>query len=121
MTSMWMRKLLYFGAVSAVALAIVSASAKPIRRAPLTELEPWLKLQESASISRMFANISPSGAALGAVIASPERVRPNYFFHWVRDASLTMDTVVSLYSDMRGSVAGRSRAQLRDMLFDFAR
>ena len=32
----------------------------------------------------------------GVVIASPSRDRPNYYYHWVRDAGLTMREVIGL-------------------------
>lgn len=60
-------------------------------------LEDWLQSQKQISIARMMQNISPAGTAPGTVIASPSKYTPNYYFHWIRDASLTIDQVVSLY------------------------
>ncbi len=60
-------------------------------------LEDWLKAKEKTSTSFMMRNISAPGTAKGSVIASPSRENPNYFYHWVRDAALTMDVVLSLY------------------------
>jgi glucoamylase len=45
------------------------------------------------AVEKMFRNISPPGASRGAVIASPSRSSPNYYFHWVRDAALVMYVV----------------------------
>ncbi|MHC4990956.1 MAG: glycoside hydrolase family 15 protein [Planctomycetota bacterium] len=42
---------------------------------------------------RMLGNISPPGTRRGAVIASPSRSKPDYFYCWVRDAALVMDVV----------------------------
>lgn len=41
--------------------------------------------------SHLRENISPPGAARGAVIASPSLSDPPYFYHWIRDAALVMD------------------------------
>lgn len=45
----------------------------------------------------MAENISPSGAATGVVVASPQKENPNYFRHWIRDAALTMEVVFHLW------------------------
>ncbi|KAJ3210433.1 glycoside hydrolase 15 protein [Dinochytrium kinnereticum] len=47
----------------------------------------------------MLANISPKEASKGVVVAAPRKQsrNQNYFFHWIRDASLTMDVVNELY------------------------
>ncbi len=59
-----------------------------------SNLESWIEFQEKASWEKLLKNISPAGAAPGVVIASPQRVNPDYFFHWVRDAALVMDVVM---------------------------
>lgn len=58
-------------------------------------LENWLVEQEKASWQKLNANLSPAGTRPGAVIASPQRRDPDYFFHWVRDAALVMDVVMT--------------------------
>jgi glucoamylase len=35
-------------------------------------------------------NISPPGTVPGTIVASPSVADPDYYFHWVRDAALTM-------------------------------
>lgn len=50
-----------------------------------------------SSYRGIFLNLSESGVLPGAVIASPSRQDPNYFYHWVRDAGLTMMEMVQLY------------------------
>ncbi|MHC4774400.1 MAG: glycoside hydrolase family 15 protein [Planctomycetota bacterium] len=47
---------------------------------------------------RMLRNISPPGTRRGAVIASPSRDKPPYYYCWVRDGALVMDAVLSLYA-----------------------
>ena len=63
----------------------------------LTPDDPWHRTTAATSRERMLRNISPQGAARGAVIASPSTTDPNYFYHWIRDAALTMDVVVDLW------------------------
>ncbi|KAJ3104162.1 glycoside hydrolase 15 protein, partial [Phlyctochytrium planicorne] len=47
----------------------------------------------------MLENISPAGTNRGVVVAAPKKQarNQNYFYHWIRDASLTMDVVRELY------------------------
>ena len=75
-------------------------SKKQISTSPLLlNLESWMRWQEATSIERFMANISMPGTARGSVMASPEKVSPNYFYHWTRDAAVTMNTVVDLADD----------------------
>lgn len=60
-------------------------------------LSDWISGQRKIAIHNLMANISPPGAACGAVVASPSKSNPDYFKHWVRDAGLTMNLVISLY------------------------
>jgi len=72
-------------------------------------LEGWLGPQAAKSVQGLFLNISPPGAALGAVSASPSRQDPDYYYHWVRDSSLVMGVVLDLYE-------GSSSVQDRDFI-----
>ena len=80
-------------------------------------LDPWVGTETRKAVSALLANISPNGAATGAVVASPSQSNPNYFAYWIRDAALTMDTVVSLAE--RDPQAGYDR-RLREYV-DFSR
>jgi glucoamylase len=80
-------------------------------------LEGWLALERGIALQKMEANISPPGAAPGAVAASPSRKDPDYFFHWRRDAALTMQEIVTLYS--QASDPGE-KAHCFKMLTDYA-
>ncbi|AQZ13223.1 SGA1 (YIL099W) [Zygosaccharomyces parabailii] len=63
----------------------------------------WLEEQTSTSFEKLLANIGDSsynslreqGVAEGAVIASPSKEKPDYFYQWPRDAAITVNTVVS--------------------------
>jgi glucoamylase len=50
-----------------------------------------------SSYTGVFTNLNNPEVASGVVIASPSRQNPNYFYHWVRDAGLTMMELVQLY------------------------
>jgi glucoamylase len=79
-------------------------------------LDSWIASETNLSTSYMLRNISPQGAARGAVIASPQQDNPNYYYHWVRDASITMDTVVNLYA-LSGDPSAKN--QYYSMLADY--
>ncbi|KAF2083690.1 glycoside hydrolase family 15 protein [Saccharata proteae CBS 121410] len=68
-----------------------------------SELDVWLKKEEKLALDRLMANVAPGGrnvlhAAPGTVIASPSKEYPDYYFQWVRDAAITMSTVVDVYA-----------------------
>ncbi|KAM3160828.1 1,4-alpha-D-glucan glucohydrolase [Lachancea thermotolerans] len=72
------------------------------------EFEAWLQKQTTVSFERLLANIgdvelnnlsSTDGVAEGGVIASPSKQAPNYFYQWVRDSAITINTVVSHISN----------------------
>ncbi len=58
-----------------------------------SSLESWIRAQTDRSLERVFMAISPKDGARGAVMASPSRAEPDYYAHWVRDASLVMREV----------------------------
>ncbi|KAJ1962893.1 hypothetical protein IWQ62_003385 [Dispira parvispora] len=52
------------------------------------------------ALARIDMAVSPSpDAARGSMQASPDRKHPDYYYHWVRDAALTMDLVAKLYEE----------------------
>lgn len=63
----------------------------------------WLEAQTLTSFEKLLANIGDSSynnlkeqhVAEGAVIASPSKEKPDYFYQWPRDAAITVNTVVS--------------------------
>lgn len=64
--------------------------------APIKSLDDWFDSQARIAKLRLLLNISPKGTRPGAVIASPSRKDPDYFYHWVRDAALVIDVVRQL-------------------------
>ncbi|MCM0605168.1 MAG: glycoside hydrolase family 15 protein [Xanthomonadaceae bacterium] len=53
----------------------------------------WYTDQTETSLDRIEQAISPEDGALGSVMASPSKQKPNYYYHWIRDAALTMREV----------------------------
>ena len=70
-----------------------SASAERFKVVPERAYADWLAEQPDVLTNGILDHVSPSDALAGSIIASPERGEPDYYFHWVRDAALTMITL----------------------------
>lgn len=79
-------------------------------------LNEWSEVQRLISTEKTILNMSLEDGLPGATIASPERVSPNYYFHWVRDSALTYMTTLRLYEEASGNL----RALYKQRLLDFA-
>ncbi len=53
----------------------------------------WVKYQYQKSVGHLLNNISRPDTPKGFVIAAPSKSNPNYYYHWVRDAALVMETI----------------------------
>ena len=80
--------------------------------------EEWLGVQKDAALRDFFNNISPPDTARGVVVAAVSRQSPNYYYHWTRDAALTMEVVTGLYRTT-GNAAVKQR--YFQMLVDYLR
>lgn len=58
------------------------------------ELNQWIEQQKRVCLEKIYEHISPPDASPGAVIASPSRQDPDYYYHWVRDAALVMQAMI---------------------------
>lgn len=67
------------------------------------EFTNWLKNESLVSENKLLQAMSQPDTAAGAVIASPSRQKPDYYFHWVRDAALSIDVVIDLYTRTQNS------------------
>lgn len=76
----------------------------------------WMQWRKEQSIQKTLSNIAPHGAAPGAVVASPEKNSPPYFFHWVRDAAITMNLVFDLYAE---ETRVSEKQKYQDLLYNF--
>jgi glucoamylase len=97
-----------------VATAAAHATTSSIK---FLDIDSWIEFQTVKSRDTMLANISPEGAAPGAIIASPSRVNPNYYYHWIRDAGLVMEAVITLHERTTDPA---EKAKLFSTILDFA-
>ncbi len=94
-------------------LVLLSAS-KGFAKKP-DNFKAWIAGQNQRSLELLLANISPYGAARGAVVASPSRQNPNYFFHWTRDAALVMNVLMDFHENSQGN----ANLELHKLLVDY--
>jgi glucoamylase len=60
-------------------------------------LDQWIAFESPIASSKLLQSASRSDAAPGAVIASPSYDKPDYYYHWVRDAAISMGVVTGMY------------------------
>ncbi len=78
--------------------ALIACEAAPqISHVRAETLNEWVTSESTAATRKLLGALGRNGA----VIASPDESTPNqnYYFHWIRDGALTMDVVVTLYSN----------------------
>ncbi|KIW00420.1 uncharacterized protein PV09_07950 [Verruconis gallopava] len=71
---------------------------------PQSSLDAWLEEEQKIALENLLNNIAPGGArapdaAPGTVIASPSKEHPNYYYQWIRDAAITLATLVDWYEE----------------------
>lgn len=73
------------------------------------EFDKWIYEQNNISFDAVLKNIgdenwSPDllkkNVSLGAVIASPSTSHPNYFYQWIRDGAITINSITHHLSDI---------------------
>lgn len=77
---------------------------KPVSDDPQADFDLWISYQTKFSFESILKNIGGVGlksdeVAVGAVIASPSRAKPDYFYQWVRDAAITIQSLVEYLDD----------------------
>lgn len=75
-----------------------------------------LQEQQAFSEERMLRNFAPLGTVPGIIVASPSKVKPNYFHHWVRDAALAFETALQVYQQTDDR---KLRQQVRGFVLDY--
>jgi glucoamylase len=80
----------------------------------------WLQYEAGLSIYKILLNVSPLDSKPGAVVAAQTKVGPNYYFHWVRDAGLTVDAMVTEYLVSRESKQKNYLKQKLSEYIDFS-
>lgn len=72
--------------------------------------------QFSNSKQFLISNMTRPDAMAGAVIAAPSLRAPDYYYHWVRDAALTVKASLDLYQD--GRLTEQERLTLQKFYLD---
>ncbi|ROW03824.1 hypothetical protein VMCG_05402 [Cytospora schulzeri] len=67
-------------------------------------VDSFVATESPIAISRLLCNLGPdgcyaNGVAAGAVIASPSKVNPDYWYTWTRDSALTFKEVVDTFEN----------------------
>lgn len=67
-------------------------------------VDSFVETEKPIAISRLLCNLGPDGCyadgvAAGAVLASPSKVNPDYWYTWTRDAALTLKEVVDTFEN----------------------
>lgn len=83
------------------------------------DYEQWIRSETDIAFESIIQNIGKYGKGLddvmpGSVIASPSKFKPNYYYQWVRDAGITINSLVMAYSDQHAA-----NATLRNIIQDY--
>ena len=54
----------------------------------------FLRHLQKKFLKHLLANVHPADTAPGCIVASPSRSEPDYFYHWFRDAALTIGSLL---------------------------
>ena len=77
----------------------------------------WLDANTEFFHQKILANLSPADGLPGAVIAARKvEHEPDYHYHWVRDAGITMIALNDRYQSLPD---GHNKQQLRHAFFDY--
>lgn len=106
--SIILRKIIF--TLSLLCCAAYSCAASPSK----TVL--WLNTQADFSVNKIIDNISPPDGLPGAVLAAKSRIAPDYYYHWVRDAALTMMAMNDVY---RTTSNVETKNKIRLSFFDY--
>jgi glucoamylase len=86
---------------------------------PPEQYERWIEHQTHIAFERIINNIGGYGQDLkdvmrGAVIASPSKSHPDYYYQWTRDSGITINTLIMNYADNNAT-----NATLRNIIYDY--
>lgn len=74
------------------------------------------KISYEKSLDLLLKNIHPADTIEGVVVASPSRSHPDYFYHWVRDAALVMNTIFDV---MESEQNIKKKKKLKKLMYEF--
>jgi len=83
-----------------------------------SDFDKWITSHYKKSKALLSQNISAKNTAPGTVLASPSRNEPDYYYHWVRDAGLTMSALVDTWSV---STDASEKQKIQQNLYDYWR
>ncbi|ODV75310.1 glucan 1,4-alpha-glucosidase [Cyberlindnera jadinii NRRL Y-1542] len=81
----------------------------PYREISRHSFEKWVEEQVEISFDKILKNIGDhnwsedlilDNVSEGAIIASPSRHQPDYFYQWIRDGAITINSVTNFLSDV---------------------
>lgn len=76
----------------------------------------WLSEQRPQALLRILENISRSDTKPGTVVAARTKAEPNYYYHWVRDAALVIQSLIEAFPAMSQEQRQVTREKFRDYL-----
>lgn len=88
---------------------------QPAFSQPKTNTRVWLRSNLDFYLHKLNQNISPQDGAPGSVLAAPSRDNPDYYYHWVRDAALAMDALITVYP----TVDTQQKNSIRETIFHY--
>jgi glucoamylase len=83
-------------------------------------LEEWIYTEGLKAASYLLRNVSRPDGLRGAIVASPSRSDPDYYYHWVRDAGIATKAILLLCRSAEGRARRRYQRVLMDVV-DFSR
>lgn len=76
---------------------ILNAIYTPIlSNAANANFEKWILKEYNISQTKMLANFSRPDTVKGTIVAAPSYENPNYYYHWIRDGSVAIGSVILL-------------------------
>ena len=85
------------GASSFLTLDCKTAVSRLVAERDSQIIAKWTEAEQIRATELLWPNLNPPGSVKGTVVASPSRHQPDYFYHWVRDAGLVLDPVVTFF------------------------
>lgn len=87
---------------STVTRQVTGRIASLAEAASSVEFTAWLELQRTYCASGIYQNLGSWGANArdadpGAVIASPSKQSPDYYYQWTRDSAIAADTLLEVH------------------------
>src|SRR3990167_6522951 len=92
----------YLGVFFLCSYGLLAASTAFCQSIPESKTRLWLNEIGNFSLGKIIENISLPDSTPGAVIAARSKYNPNYYYHWVRDAGLTIDSLINFFQSSTG-------------------